>query len=246
VRSRVAWFADEYGANVQTLRERSGMTPLAAWIKDCLFWQHGGQSDVVVARSEVQLPGQHNLGNIAAATALAISYGVGNEQIRRAIQNFRGVPDRLELVAEVDGVRYINDTTATTPTAATAAVLSFNAPTIVIAGGADKNLEFWRFAGALTKRAKAVVLLDGTATPQLRATITQMLERTNRQPMVTEPMPSMQAALNAARDLAAPGDVVLLAPGCASFGMFRNEFDRGEQFRQIVRRWTGEQPTTTP
>jgi UDP-N-acetylmuramoylalanine--D-glutamate ligase len=90
------------------------------------------------------------------------------------------------------------------------------------------------------------VLLDGTATPQLQDTITQMLERTERRPMVTMPMPSMQAALNAARDLAAPGDVVLLAPGCASFGMFRNEFDRGEQFRQIVRRWAGEQPTTTP
>ncbi len=246
VRSRVAWFADEYGPNVQTLRERSGMTPVAAWIKDCLFWQHGGQSDIVVARSEVQLPGQHNLGNIAAATALAISYGVGNEQIRRAIQNFRGVPDRLELVAEVDGVRYVNDTTATTPTAATAAVLSFNAPTIVIAGGADKNLEFWRFAGALTKRAKAVVLLDGTATPQLQDAITQMLPRTDRRPTITALLPSMQAALEAARDLAAPGDVVLLAPGCASFGMFRNEFDRGEQFRQIVRGWAGEQPTTTP
>jgi UDP-N-acetylmuramoylalanine--D-glutamate ligase len=242
----VAWFADEYGPNVQTLRERSGMTPVAAWIKDCLFWQHGGQSDIVVARSEVQLPGQHNLGNIAAATALAISYGVGNEQIRRAIQNFRGVPDRLELVAEVDGVRYVNDTTATTPTAATAAVLSFNAPTIVIAGGADKNLEFWRFAGALTKRAKAVVLLDGTATPQLQDAITQMLPRTDRRPTITALLPSMQAALEAARDLAAPGDVVLLAPGCASFGMFRNEFDRGEQFRQIVRGWAGEQPTTTP
>jgi UDP-N-acetylmuramoylalanine--D-glutamate ligase len=242
-RSRVAWFADEYGPNVETLRQRSGGTPVAAWIKDCLFWQHGLESDVVVARSEVQVPGQHNLGNIAAATALAISYGVGNEQIRRAIQNFRGVPDRLELVADVDGVRYINDTTATTPTAATAAVLSFNAPTIVIAGGADKNLEFWRFAGALTKRAKAVVLLDGTATPQLQDALEQMLRRTDRRPTITAPQPSMQAALDAARNLAAPGDVVVLAPGCASFGMFRNEFDRGEQFRQIVQGWAGEQPS---
>lgn len=239
-RSHVAWFADVYGPHVATLRERSGMTPMAAWIKRCLFWQHGFRSDVVVARSEVQLPGRHNLGNIAAATALAISYGVGNEQIRRAIQNFRGVPDRLELVAEVDGVRYINDTTATTPTAATAAVHSFNAPTIVIAGGADKQLEFWNFAGALTKRAKAVVLLQGSATPQLQAAISHMLPRSDHQPVVTEPLPSMQAALEQARDLATPGDVVVLAPGCASFGMFRNEFDRGEQFRQIVRGWAGE------
>lgn len=199
-------------------------------------WWMNNPADVVCTSADVQLVGDHNLANVAAATALAKAFGVETEHIRHAIQTFRGVPDRMEDVRTVYGVRYINDTTATTPTAAIAALHSLVAPTIVIAGGADKNLEFDGFAQALLERAKAVVLLEGTATAKLRTALELALKQSlQRAPMLVRgPFPALEPAVLAARDLSQAGDVVLLSPGCASFGMFKNEFDRGEQFRQIV------------
>lgn len=225
---------------------------IAYWENNTLFWHDHTRSssdrwhkEEICTQGDVQIAGQHNLTNIAAAVALAKVYGVETEHIRAAIRQFKGVPDRLESIAELEGVRYINDTTATTPTAAAAAVRSFTDPTIVIAGGADKNLEFGPFVEALTQRAKVVVLLSGTATPKLQNALEDMAQQSERRPSIVGPVGSMQEALDAARDLAESGDVVLLSPGCASFGMFRNEFDRGEQFRQIVRAWEHVQPTTT-
>lgn len=186
--------------------------------------------------ADVQLVGDHNLANVAAAAALAKAFGIENEHIRAAIRSFSGVADRMELVREVGGVRYINDTTATTPVAAQAALDSLQAPTIVIVGGADKRLEFAGLAHTLLVRAKAIVLLDGSATPKLLAAINQARAASGltAEPAIVGPFDAFQPAVLAAHELTAPGDVVLLSPGCASFGMFKNEFDRGAQFRQIV------------
>ncbi|HET9221127.1 MAG TPA: UDP-N-acetylmuramoyl-L-alanine--D-glutamate ligase, partial [Roseiflexaceae bacterium] len=118
---------------------------------------------------EILLPGRHNITNVAAATALAKSFGVSTEHIHAAISKFAGVPHRLELVRELDGVRYVNDTTATAPEAVIAALRSFDTPIVLICGGADKNLPFDEMAQAIAQRAKAVVLLKGTATPKLEA-----------------------------------------------------------------------------
>jgi UDP-N-acetylmuramoylalanine--D-glutamate ligase len=176
------------------------------------------------------------------------------------------VEHRLETVRELDSVRYVNDTAATAPEAAIAALHSFDRPLVLIAGGADKNLPFHELAAAMRARARAVVLLNGTATPKLlealRATEDER-PRTKDQGRVAElqspttaggqgsneigqfaafgpssfvfgPYDDFEQAVRAARGLAQPGDVVLLSPGCASFGMFRNEFHRGEEFRRIV------------
>src|SRR5262249_8370515 len=117
-------------------------------------------------REDIQLSGRHNLANAAAAAALAKSFGVETERIRHAIRHFGGVPDRLEFVREWEGVRYINDTTATAPEATIAALQSYTAPIVLICGGADKNLPFDDMARAIVEKAKAVVLLNGTATPK--------------------------------------------------------------------------------
>jgi UDP-N-acetylmuramoylalanine--D-glutamate ligase len=181
--------------------------------------------------AEVQLPGEHNVANVLMATALAYSFGISPAQIRAAIRSFAGVEHRLELVAELDGVRYINDTTATNPAAAQAALESFDAPLILLAGGADKQLDPALFARTIARRVKALVLLAGSATERLQR---EVRAQGFAQP-IAGPFDDFAVAIRVARDLAEPGDLVLLSPGCASFGMFHNEFHRGEEFRRIVR-----------
>jgi UDP-N-acetylmuramoylalanine--D-glutamate ligase len=190
----------------------------------------------VIAPEDIGLPGQHNRANVAAAAALAKSFGVANEHIRQAIRNFAGVEHRLEFVRELGGVRYINDTTATAPEATIAALHSFTAPVVLICGGADKNLPFDDLAHAIVERAKAVVLLNGTATPklidQLRNVSSEKFSTRSFQSSIVHD--DFAEAIEAARRLAEPGDIVLLSPGCASFGMFLNEFHRGDEFKRIV------------
>lgn len=232
----VAWFAGDYSEYVQQFALKHYRDLMAAWNKRFLFWQDNGVTEIVASKDEVSLLGRHNLENIAAATALATACGVKTENIRAAIQNFSGVPDRLELVRELNGVRFINDTTATTPTAAVMALRSVQTPKIVIAGGADKRLDFMDFARSLIQRAKAVVLLKGDATNKLiEALEASRLSTQGELPEPLGPFDNLREAVEAAHAVAESGDSVLLSPGCASFGMFRNEFDRGEQFRQIVR-----------
>jgi UDP-N-acetylmuramoylalanine--D-glutamate ligase len=193
------------------------------------------------ARSEIALVGRHNLANVAAAAALARSFGVEIEHIRNAIRNFIGVEHRLEFVRELDSVRFYNDTAATAPEAAIAALYSFERPIVLIAGGADKNLPFGELARAIVERAKAVVLLEGTATSKLQSAVSSQRSALGgeytgdwRLATMVGPFGDFAQAVEAARELASPGDVVLLAPGCASFGMFRNEFHRGDEFKRIV------------
>jgi UDP-N-acetylmuramoylalanine--D-glutamate ligase len=228
------------------------------WQNIELVWQvpvseTGGQyvEEIICTRSDVRVQGDHNLTNIAAAAGLAKAFGITSDNIRAAIRNFTGVEHRLEFVRELGGVRYINDTAATAPEAAIAALRSFDRPIVLIAGGADKNLPFSDLAREITLRAKAVVLLAGSATPKLMEALAQADERpkTNDESIsrqtssfvlrpssfVNGPFDDFEKAIEAARALAAPGDVVLLSPGCASFGMFRNEFHRGEEFRRVVR-----------
>jgi len=178
-----------------------------------------------------QLQGQHNALNIAAAAALAQAYGVPDAAIRKAIEHFAGVEHRMELVREINGVRLINDTAATTPTAAAAALNSMTSPVILIAGGADKKLAWTPLVEAIQQSAqlKRLIILDGTGSPALSAALGTEQERYQ----------SFEQAIRAAFAEAEAGDTVLLSPGAASFGMFRNEFHRGEAFRQIVRELAG-------
>jgi len=215
----------------------------AYWRETELIWkQPAAEREILGTRADVQLDGSHNLANVAAAAALARSFGVETEHIRNAIRNFTGVEHRLEFVRELDGVWYYNDTAATAPEAAIAALYSFERPIVLIAGGADKNLPFGELARAIVERARAVVLLDGSATPKLQSAVTSQQSAIGRKhtgdwqlATVAGPYDKFEPAIQAARELASPGDVVLLAPGCASFGMFRNEFDRGDEFKRIVR-----------
>ena len=196
--------------------------------------EEGSAGHVLFEVADLQRPGAHNLSNAMVAAALARSFGVEPAAIRAAVRSFAGVEHRLELVRELDGVRYINDTAATAPEATIAALRSFAAPIVLIAGGADKALPFDELALLVVERVKALVLLAGTATPRLQAALRNASVASGRPLTVVGPFDDFARAIAAARALAAAGDVVLLSPGCASFGMFRNEFHRGEEFRRIV------------
>jgi UDP-N-acetylmuramoylalanine--D-glutamate ligase len=242
---QIVWFArrqEEYDLGDRPLMIYGETGVL--WLDASLPHDQTMTVERVLEIEQIGLPGQHNLANVAAAAALAKSFGVSNAHIRSAIRNFAGVEHRLEFVREIDGVRYINDTAATAPEAAIAALRSFDRPIVLIAGGADKNLPFEDLALEIGRRAKAIVLLQGTATLRLQRELKMKNEELRDQLGETQfsilnsqfsiVYDDFTQAIEAARALAAPGDVVLLSPGCASFGMFRNEFHRGEEFRRIV------------
>jgi UDP-N-acetylmuramoylalanine--D-glutamate ligase len=178
--------------------------------------------------------GDHLLANVAAAAAAAWKRGAPAEAIERGLRTFHGVKDRNERVGEVGGVEFVNDTAATTPIATIAALRAYAGRGVhLIAGGSDKRVELAPLADGAADLAAAIYLLNGTATPRL----IELLHR--RGAAFAGPFDSMRAAVSAAASAARPGEVVLLSPGCASFGLFRDEFHRGEEFRQAVRALAG-------
>jgi UDP-N-acetylmuramoylalanine--D-glutamate ligase len=191
------------------------------------------EGEPLFTTDDLRLPGAHNLANAMLAAALARAFGITSAEIQAALRAFSGVEHRLELVGEIDGVRYVNDTTATNPAAALAALEALETPLVLIAGGADKALEFATLGATIARRVKALVLLEGSATASLAAAVAAGAAG-QAGPTISGPHNNFAAALEAARALAAPGDTVLLSPGCASFGMFNNEFHRGEEFKRLV------------
>ena len=169
------------------------------------------------------LAGRHNRANLALAAAAASQAGVDERAIERAVRGFGGVAARQELVGTIDGARAYNDTTATTPEAALAALATIPGPWVLIAGGSDKRLDFAPLAERLcaTDGLRGVVLLPGSGTDRLQPLLAECR---------VDVADSMAEAVDQALDLARPGDAVLLSPACASFGLFSNEFDRGDQY----------------
>jgi UDP-N-acetylmuramoylalanine--D-glutamate ligase len=170
-------------------------------------------------------PGMHNQMNAAAAVAMALADGLSPEEIEPGLTAFTGCEHRLEFVAEVSGVRFINDSKATNPDSVAKAIVSFDRPLIVLMGGLDKGTDFSSLADDLKSRARALVF-TGKAAPKLEVELgTQVPYRTQAQ---------FADAFAAAVELAQPGDIVLLSPGCASFDQFNNYEHRGQIFKQLV------------
>lgn len=172
----------------------------------------------------LRIPGMHNRYDAALALAAARASGIPDEVSRRALESFTGVSGRLELVAEKGWVKIYNDTTATTPEATLAALAALDPSRIVlIMGGADKGLDMDALLAKLPE-LKRVILLAGSGTDRIKCQLPEA--------SVYE---SIAEAFAAARSAAAPGDAILLSPAFASFGMFKNEYDRGDQFNTLVK-----------
>lgn len=198
----------------------------------------GQEKEVICSLEDIALLGQHNLSNVLAAVSIAWLYGVSAKSIKKALKNFKGLEGRLELTAEIKGVKYINDTTATTPEAAIAGLNSFPAQQgiVLIAGGTDKNLNFDGLAQVIIKRVKGLVLLPGTATDKIEAGLKNTRKQFSgwSENCSLVKVDQMAKAVKEATQLAGPDDIVLLSPGAASFGLFRHEFERGEEFKKAV------------
>jgi len=191
-------------------------------------------------RSSFGLPGRANLSNLAASVAVAKYFGVTDEQIRNCLAGFKVLPHRLELVAEIDGVRWYNDSKATTPEGAIVALEAFEQPKIIIAGGYDKNLPFDELGKKIAQTAKAAILIGETA-QKIASSIRKSLREAKRRSNLKqgdakiEIVDSLAEAVDFANQLAVDGDVVLLTPACASYDMFDNFEHRGREFTKLVR-----------
>ncbi|MCD6335356.1 MAG: UDP-N-acetylmuramoyl-L-alanine--D-glutamate ligase [Candidatus Latescibacteria bacterium] len=211
-------------------------------IADCGLRRMGGEirnpkseirnppPEEICGTEELILPGRHNVENALAATAAAWIGGVGKTEIAGVLRSFEGVAHRLEFVREIQGVRYYNDSIATTPESVIAALDSFEGGIVLIAGGSDKGISFDHLADEIVRKAKAVVLIGTTASK-----ISALVEVRRAHPPVMR-CNSLEEAVRHAKTLAQSGDVVLLSPACASYDMFRNFEDRGNRFKALVER----------
>ncbi|HEY3156988.1 MAG TPA: UDP-N-acetylmuramoyl-L-alanine--D-glutamate ligase [Candidatus Eisenbacteria bacterium] len=213
MKSRPLWFgfADPTGDGV--------------WLEEgSLRFRFAGRSGDLIRREEAALPGPHNSENMAAAAAAALAVGIPERAIAKALREFRGLPHRLALVAEIDGVRYVNDSKATNVDALKRALESFSPPVTLIAGGRDKDGDFAAIRALVMERVHYAVYV-GEAAGKLEQSWPDVPH---------ERAPTLEDAVHAARAHTRSGGVVLLSPGCASYDMFRNFEERGARFEAAV------------
>ena len=179
----------------------------------------------LIEMDQLALPGKHNLANALAAATAAHLMGVPNKTIKATMSQFSGVPHRLELVAEINGVTYINDSKATNLDAVQVALESFSQPIILLLGGLDKGGDFRSLLPHTHNNLKEVIAF-GQAKELILTTLRDAVRSTSAM--------DLKEALNLAQNCSQPGDVVLLSPGCASFDQFKNFEERGDHFRSLV------------
>jgi UDP-N-acetylmuramoylalanine--D-glutamate ligase len=200
---------------------------------DIVLFDQDGTRHRVAGRQEIKLRGWHNLGNILAACLMAREAGVSLAAMHQVVTTFTGVEHRLQLVHERDGVSYYNDSIATTPERLIAALRSFDEPIVLLAGGRDKHLP-WEDAARLMMHKTQHVILFGEATEIIARAIDQVRQEVNTIEPSLHRCVNLEEAVHLAAQVAKPGDVILLSPGCASFDAFQNFAERGQSFKEFV------------
>jgi UDP-N-acetylmuramoylalanine--D-glutamate ligase len=193
-----------------------------------------GTARPVMDTGALRIPGAHNLENALAAVAAGYVMGVPEESMANTLAGFSGVAHRLEFVAEIGGVKYINDSKGTNPDASIKAVEAFRGPLVLIAGGKNKGNDFTEFTRRAFPKTRAMVVLGQCAGEMAEAAARAGIENILR-------AESFREAVLLARSAAREGDIVLLSPACASWDMFRNFEERGNMFKQIVREMASKQ-----
>lgn len=197
----------------------------------------GGRERVICHERDVQLLGQHNLSNVLAACAVSGIAGAEPDAMWEVILSFRGVEHRLEPVKEINGVAFYNDSIATSPERASAALRSFDKPIVLLAGGQDKHLPWDELADLMLEKTRAVILFGQSADMIDNALIAAQARNhsdAKNSPLVRRAS-SLQEAVTLAHRLAKPGDIVLLSPGGTSYDAFKDFTERGECFKALVK-----------
>ncbi|MEO1164997.1 MAG: Mur ligase family protein, partial [Chloroflexota bacterium] len=196
---------------------------------------------VLCEKDEIPLRGEHNIANVLAACAIAGSLGLAADRpgispdtMREAIINFKPVPHRLEEVAVVDEVSYINDSIATAPERLVAALRSFDEPLVLLLGGADKDLRWEEAVHMSLRKAHSVILFGAEGEKQVRTKARRLFNLMGATDRILHEVDDLEAAVSKAHDVANAGDVVLLSPGGTSYDAYKDFAQRGEHFRQLV------------
>ena len=202
------------------------------YLRDGAIWLTNNMgSREVLPLADIHIPGVHNIENYMAAIA-AVDGIVPDKCVRAVAQRFTGVEHRIELVRELDGVKYYNDSIGTSPTRTMACLDSFEQKLILIAGGYDKGVPFTQLGLAIVEKVKVLILTGDTA-PAIKKAVEEAkgYAESGLRLIETE---DLTAAVSAARGIAQEGDVVVLSPACAAFDRFKNFMERGKVFKQLV------------
>jgi UDP-N-acetylmuramoylalanine--D-glutamate ligase len=203
-----------------------------AYLQDDLLNLRTGNAYLpLILREKILLRGDQNVLNVLAAFTIGHAAGFPLDAMLEAVEDFRGVPHRLELVRELRGVRWYNDSTATAPERSIAAIRAFDEPIVLLLGGRDKNLPWEELIQLVSERVKQVVLF-GEAAEKIQKTAHSLGFRADRFPIIRTN--GLQEAVQKAAEVAESGDVVLLSPGGTSFDEFKDFAERGERFREWV------------
>jgi UDP-N-acetylmuramoylalanine--D-glutamate ligase len=190
-----------------------------------IIFRHHGEEVFILKRSEISLPGAHNLENVLAAVVATRLAGARPSEIANAVRSFAGVEHRLEFVAQHNGVRYYNDSKATNVDATLKALDAFPGRILIILGGKDKGSDYTVLQAPLRERAILALLIGAAA---------EKIEKQIHGSVTIERAQTIERAVELASQAAQPGDIVLLAPACASFDQFENYEHRGRVFKQLV------------
>ena len=235
--ARLAAMADDVPARVVWF-DSYGRPPVGTWVEDGLVMVGlDGAPEPVLPVTDIPLPGVHNCENVLAAVAVSVAAGVPSATIADAVRAFKAVEHRLEFVRETSGVRYFNDSIATTPESAVCALRSFEPGELVlIAGGYDKKIPPDSFGYAIAAHCDSVVLV-GQIAQILRESIEK--HRSGEKPHIIMAGTSFRDAVKQALKMRRPGGCVLMSPGTASYDMFENFEKRGGAFKELVRSLPG-------
>lgn len=195
-----------------------------------------GQEEEVCERGDIRLLGDHNLENVLAACAISTAAGAPIEAMAEVCTTFTGVEHRLELVREVAGISYYNDSIATSPERAIAALCSFDQPIVLLAGGRGKGLSYEELARLIVEKVRYLILF-GEEARAIEEAVREAQEKAGglKSPFI-KGVHDLEEAVNLAAQVGQRGDVVLLSPACTSFDLYRDFAERGEHFKDLVRK----------